>query len=215
MKTLFSRKNLIFLLIVLSIIELSACSSSDLETATQEDNTVGTTTTANSETATQENNTVETTTTANSESAQNDTKETKIVYHEDEVIQDFLDNYNTINTDLPISPDDMKKSYRRNQAIISLYNTYIEIWSVDGNIKISIEDTDDTNQGVEKMYFSFMKTLDTSISDEELESLWTELVSDKYIDENGLEHNGTYSKYFESDLYGITIRAEISNSPEL
>lgn len=119
---------------------------------------------------------------------------------EDEVVNDFINRYNAISK----SPlENIKKGNIRTKYFADSYGYYLELLNSNATNKIAVtinetnETADDGVAGMKDVFHDVMKVIDETRTDDEINSYFNDLISNKYLTEDSF---GTIDIVYSPDL---------------
>lgn len=125
---------------------------------------------------------------SSSPSAAQAEEEKTIYFKTDKGLNRFFSEYASI-AEYPFEPDDIKQGNVRTKALVSTSDLYIELVNSKNELTICIDDGKEMSDTLCPVFRDFLRVLDGSLSDEQIEQAWAD------IKEIGTKHHndGAYT----------------------
>ena len=139
----------------------------------------------------------------------------KTFYHENSTINRFFNEYNEI-AEIEITPVMVDEGAYANNALASCNDVFLNIYANSDNgfhVDMSSQTTDG-NKNMETIFKDVMRTIDPSLSDDEVNTAWNELLTGKYKSYDYYLINDfkiTYSETVLADGKTIDYALKLSN----
>ena len=123
-----------------------------------------------------------------------------VKYHNNEYINKLLTDYNAI-AEYPITPEMVQKGAYNSTANVSCNGVWIRISATSNNgIFVDYDDEAANDETIQPIFRDFCKALNSEITDDDVDSVWEILQTEKYQNYNAYNFEGVECTYAESLL---------------